>query len=136
MALYLIETDEGPAVVRARNGIEACELADVPYDAPIRLKEDGVPGVIWPEPSAEPVASDDLVEDREVEITTLGDPPGTRRFKNLDTDEERTEAAPEPILPSIPRMDAFGDRIALLGLALIAPWARAPATAGKRRHSH
>lgn len=84
MALYLI----GKTLVSAKNGPHAQELAGSSL-SPQRVdnKPHGVIGEVEPEQSTEPVEEH---EPREVDVTTIED-RGIRRFKNLDTGEERTE---------------------------------------------
>lgn len=79
MALYLVTSHDGFAVVRARNGNAARELYD---GEPTRIAEIG---------DAEIIAVSGAGQDREVEVTTHGD-GDVRRFRNIDTGAERTEA--------------------------------------------
>lgn len=94
MALYFVTSSDRPEsvlLVRAANGKRAMTLAD--GDECARVMETGEEGVLGTDgnPIGEERHEDaDDAPVREVEITSLSD-RGVRRYRNLDTGEERTQ---------------------------------------------
>lgn len=85
MPLYLIGVDGGMLLARAHNEDRARLVAQAGAGDPVhRVTEAGAEELIvpsWFQPGEE--------EPREIDITSMSD-VGVRRFKNLDTGEERT----------------------------------------------
>ena len=95
MALYYLRQGQGRCLVSARDGNHARELAECPDAEVMRILENMPHGVLDFDEPTRPVTADEAdsrPDDAEIDITTLGDRPGTRRMKNLRTGAERIVA--------------------------------------------
>lgn len=95
MALYFVQQGDGLLLIRARNGRRAKEIVGDPRAEIHRVHDTGDEGVIDAQGNVmtgAPAPENDVdePEGREVEITSLCD-KGVRRYRNLDTGQERTE---------------------------------------------
>lgn len=96
MALYLVATAAGGRLVRARNGRRALDLVADATEVE-RVHESGPEGVVGFGGMQDDAAAPEMHQDgrREIDVTNLSDRPGTRRFRNVDTGEVRTETVPK-----------------------------------------
>lgn len=94
MALYLVTVDKGPILlVRARNGDAALDYAGPHSAAVVRVTEEGEPGIVSDLDHVHAPIADERAE-CEVDITSLSDPPKTRRFMNTRTGDVRVVSDP------------------------------------------